>query len=349
MPYALPLRTRENPVRPVTGHWDTLTNAALLNVRLCDLGVVLGGELLASSIGRLLKQLAERRVRVRPHFWLSDEWMTPDNCIGIGIPFYLAHPRLMHLERRQLLEVEGGTPRTAGQLLKHEMGHVVCNAYQLHRRASWRRIFGSPSLPYPKVYHPNPQSRHYVQHLPNWYAQCHPDEDWAETFAVWLSPKALWRKRYQGWGALKKLEYVDSLMHELAGQPPRVRTRTQPYALKNLKHTLREHYIRKKERYGLDFPVSLEPQLLQVFPPSHGGRRAANFLRSRRQQILRLARQNCRAPQALSPMMLEAIVWRCQELGLAASGPSTLLTERCAELARQCADTSRLARGYFAV
>jgi hypothetical protein len=57
-------------------------------------------------------------------------------------------------------------------------------------------------------------------HLDDWYAQAHPDEDFAETFAVWLTPDLDWRARYRGWKAIAKLEYVDELMRSLAGKPP---------------------------------------------------------------------------------------------------------------------------------
>ena len=66
-----------------------------------------------------------------PHAWLSDEWFSPDNTPGIAIPFYLAHPRLMRLERRQILEVEGGTASECLRILRHETGHVVQHAYRL--------------------------------------------------------------------------------------------------------------------------------------------------------------------------------------------------------------------------
>ena len=49
------------------------------------------------------------------------------------------------------------------------------------------------------AYTPDPNSRAYVQHLDYWYAQSHPFEDYAETFAVWLRPSSRWKRRYEGW------------------------------------------------------------------------------------------------------------------------------------------------------
>ena len=139
---------------------------------------------------RTIGELAARELVFRPRFWLSDEWFSPAGVPGVGIPFYLAHPRLMRLERHQMFEVEGGTREGCLRLLRHELGHAVDHAYRLSRRKDWRDVFGSASLPYPDAYRPNPASKRFVQHLDGWYAQAHPDEDFAETFAVWMTPRA---------------------------------------------------------------------------------------------------------------------------------------------------------------
>ncbi len=200
--------------------WASLPDEQLLEVRLKDLGVRIKGTWLEGCLERLDDELGQRSIGVRPHTWLSDEWFSPDTTPGIAIPFYLAHPRLMRLERKHILEVEGGSATECLRILRHETGHVVQHAYRLNRRRRWQRHFGRSSLRYPRYYRPNPASRKYVQHLRLWYAQSHPDEDFAETFAVWLSPRSNWRKRYAGWPALKKLEYVDELMAEIADEKP---------------------------------------------------------------------------------------------------------------------------------
>ncbi len=164
---------------------------------------------------------------MRPHAWISSEWFSSDDTPGIAIPFYLAHPRLMRLERKMIIDVEGGTVPECMRILRHEAGHVVQHAYQLQRHRRWQQLFGPSSTRYPRYYRPNPASKNYVQHLRLWYAQSHPDEDFAETFAVWLTPRSNWRRRYEGWPALKKLQYVDELMEEIAGQRPLLRTTNQ--------------------------------------------------------------------------------------------------------------------------
>ena len=229
--------------------WEKCTNQELLEWRLCDLGLTLEGSGLEAPIERLYRELEGRKLRLKPHCWISEEWFSPDGVPGIAIPFYLAHPRLKRLERAQILEVEGGTAAECLRLLRHEAGHAIQHAFRLHRRKRWRELFGSTTEPYPDYYRPNPGSRRYVVHLPNWYAQSHPDEDFAETFAVWLTPGSRWRRKYLGWPALRKLRYVDQLMHELAGQKPPVRSKARPDPIHRIKTTLDEHYRAKRQRY----------------------------------------------------------------------------------------------------
>ena len=214
--------------RPLTpADWADLPDAELMQLRFCDLGLSLEGTTLEPSIAQIAQELAARGLSFRPHYWLSEEWFTPDGVPGIAIPFYLAHPRLARLELAQMLEVEGGDPETCLQILRHEAGHAIDNAYDLRRRTTRRRLFGHPTTPYPEHYTPKPYSKSFVQHLDHWYAQSHPDEDFAETFAVWLDPQSMWATRYAGWPAVRKLEYMDGLMKRLTGVRPFTRSRRQ--------------------------------------------------------------------------------------------------------------------------
>ena len=145
----------------------------------------------------------------------------------MAVPFYLAHPRLERLEKAQMLAVEGGEHEWCMRILRHEAGHVIDNAYKLRLRKQRRRLFGSSSNPYPEFYAPRPYSKSFVLHLDPWYAQSHPDEDFAETFAVWLTPESNWKTRYAGWPAIKKLEYMDELMQSLVGKTAAARPRSR--------------------------------------------------------------------------------------------------------------------------
>jgi hypothetical protein len=189
-----------------------------------------------------------------------------------------------------MLEVEGGTEANFMRILRHEAGHTIDTAYRLHFRRRWRELFGSFAQPYPDSYRPRPNSRQYVLHLRSWYAQAHPAEDFAETFAVWLTPGFNWRRRYHGWPALRKLEYVDEVMKELAGQPCAVRRRQHVEPLSRSRITLREYYERKREQYSLEWPAYYDRDLRRVFSqePRHARRQsAAMFLRRVRRDLSR--------------------------------------------------------------
>jgi len=300
----------------VWGRWPT---ELLLNLRMCDLDLSIRGTLLEGRIERVCQELKRRHLQFRPYFWLSDDWFTPDGYTGAAIPFYLAHPRLMKLERSQVGDVEGGTHQWCMKLLRHEVGHTLDHAFLLHRRRKWQNLFGYSSHKYPRIYRPNPYSKRYVQHLEYWYAQSHPDEDFAETFAVWLQPKSQWRKRYRGWPALKKLEYVDELMTEIAGKKPLVRTRAHEDSLATLKKTLRNHYQQKRTVYAKEYAVLYDPDLRQLFTDKRGRTRresASAFIRRVRPQVYRLISSGMGDYQYQLDHVIRDMIGRCRELKL---------------------------------
>jgi hypothetical protein len=158
--------------------------------------------------------------RVKPRFYLSNEWGVSDS-LAIGIPFYLARPDLMAMQVQRVGHVEGGTRPEILRYLRHEMGHVVCYAYRLYDDEEWVKHFGSNTQPYLEEFRLEPFSRRFVVHLPGWYAQKHPEEDWSETFAVWMTPGLDWRAEYADWpSALAKLEYCERTMKRIGDQDP---------------------------------------------------------------------------------------------------------------------------------
>jgi hypothetical protein len=304
--------------------WETLSDAKLLDLRLCDLGLKIPGSPLQARVDQLYGELAARGLRFRPPCWLSDEWFCPDETPGIAIPFYLAHPRLMKLEDRMMLEVEGGSRTWCMQLLRHEAGHAYELAHRLGRRRRWLQVFGRAGKPYPEFYNPKPFSRRYVQHLDWWYAQSHPCEDFAETFAVWLSPRSQWRKRYAEWPVLKKLEYVDELMAEIGRQPAKLRTRRRIDPVSGLKSTLREYYRDKQERYGEDYPDYFDRDLRRLFvEPTTGSRlpRAATMLRRFAPELRNVVASWTGEYTYTVNMPLKDIIARCRELDLRVDRP----------------------------
>ena len=182
--------------------WVQCSDGELFRYRLCELERDVEVELLSRALSRFGTNLHARRIVFRLHVWLSDEWFCPDGVPGFAIPFYLAYPRLRRLKRKQMLEVEGRTLRSSLRLFRHETGYAIDDAFGLRDRRKRREIFGSPKMPYPEFYAPEPFSRRFLQHLEFGYAQTHPDEDFAETVAVWPDPKSRWQARYSGWPAL---------------------------------------------------------------------------------------------------------------------------------------------------
>lgn len=298
---------------------NRLSDEELLDMRMCDLPLSLEGTPLEERIAQLHDELEYRGLRFRPHFWLSDEWFTPDGIPGVAIPFYLAHSRLMRLEAKQMLEAEGGTEEWCMKILRHEAGHAIDNAYRLRRMKRWREIFGPASQPYPDFYNPKPYSKNFVLHLDMWYAQSHPVEDFAETFAVWLKPRSRWRSQYRGWKALKKLEFVDELMREIADEPAKVTTRRYSDPLRTLRKTLREHYRKKRAHYGLDHPNFYDRDLRRLFSdaPEHADcPSASRFISQLRAKLRSSVSFWTGEYQYTIDQVLREMVQRCRELNL---------------------------------
>jgi hypothetical protein len=299
--------------------WTRLSDEDLLQKRFCDLRLSLRGTMVERHWKEVQKDITGRGIRFRPHLWLSEEWFSPDGVPGIAVPFYMAHPRLMRLERLIMDEVEGGNANWLTRILRHEAGHALDNAFRLRRRKGWRLTFGKPSRPYPDIYRPRPASRDYVLHLGHWYAQSHPTEDFAETFAVWLQPRARWRRDYQGWPALDKLEYVDSLMSDLKGARAAVENRELIEPLSEDTRTLADHYRQKRARYDLDRPEAYDLRLKRVFgkrSPRRRHLRASTFVRRVRPQLARLLIRRSRLHPYLVHHVLRVVVQRCRDLDL---------------------------------
>jgi hypothetical protein len=305
-------RRRDEPA------WADWSDEELLDLRLCDLGVRIQGTWLEEMVARLHEEMARKALRLRPHVWLSNEWFSPDGIPGIAIPFYLAHPRLMRLERRQMFQVEGGTRSWCMKILRHEAGHAFDTAYRLRRTRRWQQTFGRAGRRYPTSYRARPESRKHVLHLEWWYAQSHPVEDFAETFAVWLAPGSRWRSTYKGWPVLRKLEYVQAICTELADVPPPVRTRQQSDPLRSLKRTLRRHYRERRRRYGVDLPDFYELQLQRIFAPGRASRResAAAFLRRVGPDLRRRVVRTTGAHPYTVDQFLNDMMARARKLGL---------------------------------
>jgi hypothetical protein len=299
--------------------WSTFKDEELLNLRICDLDVRIDQSELQPRIDRLNSELDARGVSLRPDCYLGDEWFSPEGVPAISIPFYLAHPRLKTLELHQMMEVEGGTPEWCQMLLRHECGHAMDHAYRFSLRKEWREVFGSPDTEYsPETYTPRPYSKSFVRHLPNWYAQAHPDEDFAETFAVWLADAPEdWRRRYHGWKALEKLEYVHKLMNEVASTPPLVTHGRRLSEARKLRTTLARHYAARRKLYAEDFPDFYDADLRAIFVGGEPGAEPAAIMmrRYRAKLIASIVRWTGQRKYTVS-MLVRKLMFRCRALKL---------------------------------
>jgi hypothetical protein len=251
------------PPQPVD--LDLISQEDLLSTRIKDLPIAIEGTWLEECVKDLYAELDAKGLAFHPEVYLADEWLTPEGEVAIGIPFYLAHPALIKLERHMMLEAEGEGKPWCMQLLRHEAGHAFSYAYDLHKKRRWQQVFGSSKEAYGDTYKFKPYSKSYVRHLDGFYAQYHPDEDFVETFAVWLTPGIDWRGKYQGWKALAKLEFVDELMGSIRGLAPLKPRGRRLWQQTSLGMTL-GHYYKKKQRHEREeFPDFHDVQLRKIF------------------------------------------------------------------------------------
>lgn len=304
---------------------DAISEEDLLKVRVCDLPLTIEGTWLKECIGQLYQELDVQKIIYHPPCYLAEEWLTPENEPVIGIPFYLAHPALIRLEKKLMLEVEGETREWCMKLLRHEAGHALCYAYKLNRKKKFRELFGSSSQKYGDTYRFRPYSKNYVRHLEGFYAQYHPDEDFVETFAVWLTPGENWEEKYKGWKAYDKLKYVDRVMHSISGKPALVSKGRRYWEWRGMQITLRHFYKKRRTFNAEDFPDFHDGNLKRVFKvrgeETKGMPSARDILKKYRKEILNDLAHWTGEKKYIAGDLLKTINKRCRELRLVAAEP----------------------------
>tara|TARA_Y100001954_G_scaffold237426_1_gene301034 strand:- start:1892 stop:2917 length:1026 start_codon:yes stop_codon:yes gene_type:complete len=251
--------------------WAHLSDQLLLETPVSKLGLSLENHPLMVLINKLSKELELKGIRLKPKVYLSDDWFCADGTTTFAIPFTLLHPRLKKLEELYVGEMEGGTDDWFMKLARHEMAHVLDNAYNLRNSTQRTDLFGDSNRPYPEAYEYRRYSKSYVRHIEDGYAQSHPDEDWAETFAVWLTPNSNWKKEYKGWPALKKLKFInDNLKKKVKNQKPLLENEEMPHNLEDISLTLREYLEQKRDRLfpkrSITLPKTEKPLFLKKKP-----------------------------------------------------------------------------------
>jgi len=285
----------------------------ILQRPICELGLKLEGSPLEKPVQQLYHELERKGLeKFRPLIYLSDEWGCPSGEPVIGVPFYLADPRLSELER-QVNDLED--EREIMMYLRHEAGHAFNYAFKLHRTPEWRELFGSFRRPYREQYKPVAFSRRYVRHMAGWYAQKHPDEDFAETFAVWMTPGAKWREKYRHWPALQKLEYVDRIGHDVAALDPLKKRGRPDVTVDDMTLTLAEFYERMLEEEVAPEDVAVDADLIDIFE-ARGEDGAGDFVREHRKLILDKVTYWTGVRRPLAKKLLESIEERLRTLEL---------------------------------
>jgi Putative zinc-binding metallo-peptidase len=293
----------------------------LLSRPIRELGLKLAGSPVERFVEQLYRELeAKGLTKFRPEVYLTDEWGCPSGEPIIGIPFYLASAALAQLEK-ETHDLEDA--REIMMYLRHEAGHAFTYAYKLHNKPEWKQIFGPFRRPYRDNYRPAPFSRDYVRHLPGWYAQKHPDEDFAETFAVWLTPRSNWRKRYRGWAALDKVLYMNRLARQLGKtDPPRRRGQTD-ITVDEMETTLSEFYHLQRAAREEVAVSELTPDtdLRDIFAVSKRRKAAVpaqEFLHQHRKAVIDKVAQWTGAQRPLIKNLIDTIEKRAGELELRA-------------------------------
>src|SRR5687767_1366624 len=235
----------------------------LLGERISRLGLKLEGSPMERHVADLYRELEAKGLkRFRPLTYFTDEWGCPSEEPIIGIPFYLADAKLARLEK-QFDDLED--VREIRMYLRHEAGHAFNYAYKLFETPEWRERFGPFNRPYRDRYRPVPFHRGFVRHMEGWYAQKHPDEDFAETFAVWLTPHSKWRKKYQGWGAMKKLKYMDRVARQVGNMEPVRPLGSTDITVEQMETTVGDFYKAAVDETASTAELTLDTDLGDIF------------------------------------------------------------------------------------
>lgn len=297
-----------------------LSDSEILKLRFKDIELSIQGTEIQDYVDQLYFELEAKGLKFYPQIFLGDEWFSPEGMNAISVPFYLAHQRLKNLEKNLMLEAEGSDHDWFMKLLRHEAGHCFDHCYKFSKRKKWQQLFGSPDQDYnPETYRPHPYSRSFVKHLDRWYAQAHPDEDFAETFAVLLNPDCHWKKEYAKWPmALAKLEYVESLIKESTKLKNTAEKGRLPSAVRHLTSTLDKYYQKKRKENADEYPDFYDKDLKKIFNGdlslSKKEHSASRFMLRHRKTIV------------------STVAWSTGEKKYAIDSLVKRLTDRCAKL-----------------
>jgi len=202
--------------------------------------------------------------------------------------------------------------------MRHEAGHVFNYAYRLYTTPEWRRLFGPFFRAYRDEYRPVPFSRNYVRHIEGWYAQKHPDEDFAETFAVWLTPRSAWRRRYKGWPALQKLRYVERVAKALAEVDPIVNTGEVDITPADIDVSVEQFYQQASQEKLARIDIALDAHLPQIFLTRRRkeSKPAADIVSRHRPELVEKITYWTGVPRPIVSGLIDSICRTCERMKL---------------------------------
>jgi len=242
----------------------------LLTTPVNRLGLDLKRSPVQPHMDRLMILLHRRGIRLKPRFYLGEDWGCVTGTSNIEVGFYDADPLLRELNQ----DVRGWAhePRVIDYLLRHETGHAFCYMHRLYKLREFRVVFdvkGKFFDTYPATdrFKPHPWSRNYVNPNRDHYAQKHPDEDFAETFGVWLEPMSVWRRAYRNKkGALQKLDFVSRLIARYGDKAPDVEPdlRKVDSPVEAIRATVAEQLDASLTRYRAKATGYIDPMLRKI-------------------------------------------------------------------------------------
>jgi hypothetical protein len=324
----------------LTYAWEKLSDKELLELRFCDLELKIEGSRIEPLVHELYKELEKKKIKFKPHLWISEDWFAIDGIPGIAVPFYTLHKRLSGLCKKMNLEDEGYNKKEAIKLLRHETGHAIDNAYKLRLLRSRQSLFGLSSTSYPDTYAPVHLASSYVSHLNPWYAQAHPDEDWAETFATWLTPNSKWKEIYKNTTAYEKLIFIDKVMKSIEGKEPLVIKKNQPGDISNSRRKLKTFFLEKIESLQATTALNMLPSANYIFSSLvkyRSKKRADVFLKENKDLICKKIAQWTGHNSFTVRSIYSELISSCSELNL-----HLIKSERETRLDLTCMLTSQI-------
>jgi hypothetical protein len=227
-----------------------------------------------------------RAQRFRPKCYLTDEWGCPNMEPVIGIPFYLADPKLQRLES-EMNDIEDA--RQIMMYLRHEAGHAFNYAYALYKTKNGADLRAVPAalprqLQTGSVLAPVRAAHgRLVRAKASRRRLCRDLRGLAHA-SLQLA------QAVQGWGAMKKLLYMDRIGRKFGDADPVVASGDTDITVDEMEVTVGEFYQRAIDQQLTPGELPLDTDLHDIFNVSKRRRKnvraAVDLLRENRKVLV---------------------------------------------------------------